>query len=51
MKTREKIKINIDELLIKISSYNKEADLDMVKEAFEYARKAHMRQIRKTGDE
>lgn len=51
MKTKNETKIDIGELLKKISSYNEEADLDMVKKAYRFAEECHKGRRRISGEE
>lgn len=50
-KTKQAIKINIEKLLGLIATYNKEADLELVKRTFEFAKKSHEGQKRLNGDD
>ena len=42
--------MGIEQLLQKASGYMKQADLERIREAYEFADKAHAGQVRKSGE-
>ncbi len=42
--------MNIEQLLDRVKSYNAEADLDVVRKAYEFSAKAHEGQVRRSGE-
>ena len=42
--------VSVDELIARIQKYHPDDDMDLVRQAYDFAEKAHAHQVRKSGD-